>query len=128
MVEQETDGVTHAHIGAHLLSLWGLPDGIVEAVAHHHDPSEVDGLAFDGVAAVHIANGLANELVPGRPRATAPAAGLDLELLDRLGLRPRLDLWRQRARELAERRRLSGTPAPGGSGSPEVPNCRTGAK
>jgi putative nucleotidyltransferase with HDIG domain len=100
VVEQETDGVTHAHIGAHLLSLWGLPDPIVEAVAHHHDPSEVDGLAFDGVAAVHIANGLANELIPAS-EGHAPAAGLDLELLDRLGLRPRLDLWRQRARELA---------------------------
>jgi putative nucleotidyltransferase with HDIG domain len=101
VVEAEADGVTHAQIGAHLLSLWGLPDGIVEAVAHHHDPSEVDGLAFDGIAAVHIANGLANELVPpgeGEP----PAAGLDLELLDRLGLRPRLDLWRQRARELGD--------------------------
>jgi putative nucleotidyltransferase with HDIG domain len=100
VVEEETDGVTHADVGAHLLSLWGLPDGIVEAVAHHHAPSEVDGLAFDGIAAVHIANGLANELHPaaeGQP----PAAGLDLELLDRLGLRPRLDLWRQRARELA---------------------------
>jgi hypothetical protein len=60
----------------------------------------VDGLAFDGVAAVHIANGLANELhPPGEDEA--PAATLDLELLDRLGLRPRLDLWRQRARELA---------------------------
>jgi putative nucleotidyltransferase with HDIG domain len=101
VVEQEVDGVTHAHIGAHLLSLWGLPDGIVEAVAHHHDPSEVDGLAFDGVAAVHIANGLANELVPAT-EDEAPAAGLDLQLLDRLGLRPRLDLWRQRARDLAD--------------------------
>ncbi len=100
VVEEEADGVTHAHIGAHLLSLWGLPDPIVEAVAHHHDPSEVDGLAFDGVAAVHIANGLANELIPVT-EGDAPAAGLDLELLDRLGLRPRLDLWRQRTRELA---------------------------
>jgi putative nucleotidyltransferase with HDIG domain len=100
VVEAEADGVTHAHIGAHLLSLWGLPDGIVEAVAHHHDPSEVDGLAFDGVAAVHIANGLANELHPATDEEP-PAAGLDLELLDRLGLRPRLDLWRSRSRELA---------------------------
>jgi putative nucleotidyltransferase with HDIG domain len=101
VVEAERDGVTHAHIGAHLLSLWGLPDGIVEAVAHHHDPAVVDGLAFDGVAAVHIANGLANELAPAGEDA-APAAGLDLELLDRLGLRPRLEVWRQRARELAD--------------------------
>jgi putative nucleotidyltransferase with HDIG domain len=101
VVEQEADGVTHAHVGAHLLSLWGLPDGIVEAVAHHHDPSSVDALAFDGVAAVHIANGLANEIAPpaeGEP----PRAGLDVELLDRLGLRPRLEVWRGRARELAD--------------------------
>jgi putative nucleotidyltransferase with HDIG domain len=101
VVEQETDGVTHAHVGAHLLSLWGLPDGIVEAVAHHHDPSSVDGLAFDGVAAVHIANGLANEIAPAA-EGEPPRAGLDVELLDRLGLRPRLELWRGRARELAE--------------------------
>jgi putative nucleotidyltransferase with HDIG domain len=101
VVEQETDGVTHAAVGAHLLSLWGLPDPIVEAVAHHHDPSSVDGLAFDGVAAVHIANGLANEIVPAL-EGEAPLAGLDVELIDRLGLRPRLDIWRSRARELAE--------------------------
>jgi putative nucleotidyltransferase with HDIG domain len=101
VVEQETDGVTHAAVGAHLLSLWGLPDPIVEAVAHHHDPSSVDGLAFDGVAAVHIANGLANEIVPV-PDGVASPAGLDVELIDRLGVRPRLDVWRSRARELAE--------------------------
>ena len=101
MVEQETDGVTHAAVGAHLLSLWGLPDAIVEAVAHHHDPGSVDGLAFDGVAAVHIANGLANEIVPPA-EGEAPLAGLDVELIDRLGLRPRLDVWRSRALELAD--------------------------
>jgi putative nucleotidyltransferase with HDIG domain len=100
VLEQETYGVTHAHVGAHLLSLWGLPDGIVEAVAHHHDPAAVDGLAFDGVAGVHIANALANEVTPANEDAP-PAAGIDLELVDRLGLRPRLQVWRQRTLELA---------------------------
>jgi HD-like signal output (HDOD) protein len=108
VLEEQTQGVTHAGIGAHLLSLWGLPDGIVEAVAHHHDPSAVDGLAFDGVAAVHIANGLAHEIVPVA-EDEAPAAGIDLELLDRLGLRPRLDLWRQRVRDLVDVAEGSGT-------------------
>jgi putative nucleotidyltransferase with HDIG domain len=100
-IEQENDGVTHADVGAHLLSLWGLPDGLVESVAHHHDPSSVPGFAFDGVAAVHIADALSHELEP-RSEEDAPVATVDEALLDRLGLRPRLDLWRQQARQLAE--------------------------
>lgn len=100
-IERETDGVTHAEVGAYLLSLWGLPDGIVEAVAHHHDPGSVPGVAFDGVVAVHIANTLANELAPAAENAPPPAA-LDEELLDRLGLQARVDVWRQHARQLSD--------------------------
>jgi putative nucleotidyltransferase with HDIG domain len=103
-VELETEGVTHADVGAHLLSLWGLPDAIVEAVAHHHEPVCLDRMALDGVAdamaAVHIANGLANELAPARPGGPA-ATGIDEEAFERLGLHPRLELWRERARQLA---------------------------
>lgn len=100
-IEQAYEGVTHADIGAHLLSLWGLPDAIAEAVAHHHRAGSVDGLALDAVAAVHIANALAHELHP--PAAGTPqAASLDEALLDRLGLRPRVDLWRHLARQLDE--------------------------
>lgn len=98
-VELDHDGVTHADLGAHLLSLWGLPDGIVEAVAHHHDPDTVAGLMLDGVVAVHIANALANELDP--PAADGPpAAPLDAELIARLGLETRLELWRHQARQI----------------------------
>jgi putative nucleotidyltransferase with HDIG domain len=98
-VERASEGVTHADIGAHLLSLWGLPDAIAEAVAHHHNAGCVEGLSLDAVAAVHIANALANELHPAGPD-DPPHAGLDEALLDRLGLRPRLDLWRIQARQL----------------------------
>lgn len=98
-VERESEGVTHADIGAHLLSLWGLPDAIAEAVAMHHRAGVVEGLALDAVAAVHIANSLAHELHPPAP-GSPPAASLDEALLDRLGLRPRLDLWRHLARQL----------------------------
>ena len=101
VVEQEADGVTHAEIGAHLLSLWGLPDVIVEAVASHHSPSSVPGPAFDGVAAVHIANVLANEVTPGDPAAPPPAP-LDERLLEQLRLHERVEPWRQTARRLAE--------------------------
>jgi HD-like signal output (HDOD) protein len=58
--------VTHAPRGRDLvhilLSLWGLPDGVVEAVAHHHDPGVVPGATLDAVAAVHIADALAHEV------------------------------------------------------------------
>ncbi|MGH2877412.1 MAG: HDOD domain-containing protein [Solirubrobacteraceae bacterium] len=100
-VEQvHAGGVTHADLGAHLLSLWGLPDPIVEAVANHHSPGSVPGLAFDGVMAVHIANALANEIAPTGPDAPPPAP-LDDELLAQMGLGPRIDLWRHLARQLA---------------------------
>ena len=36
LVEQE-HGYTHAHVGAYLLGLWGLPPAVVDAVARHHD-------------------------------------------------------------------------------------------
>jgi HD-like signal output (HDOD) protein len=112
-VELEREGVTHAELGAYLLSLWGLPDGIVEAVAHHHSPGTADGYAFDGVAVVHIADALAHELAPaGEDAPKAPT--VDEDLLDRLGMRPRLDLWRHMARQLVETPPLA----------PSVPSAR----
>ena len=98
-IELEHDGVSHADVGAYLLSLWGLPDGIVEAVGSHHNPASVPGLAFDGVAAVHIADALAHEMAPG-PDDGPPPPTIDEDLIARLGLGTRLDLWRQRARQL----------------------------
>jgi HD-like signal output (HDOD) protein len=98
-VETEREGVTHADLGAHLLSLWGLPDGIAEAVAHHHRPVAVEGLELDAVAAVHIANALAHELHPPQ-EGSPPYQPLDEDLLDRLQIRPQLELWRRLARQL----------------------------
>jgi HD-like signal output (HDOD) protein len=97
--QEEAEGVTHADLGAHLLSLWGLPDGITEAVAHHHRPGILEGLELDAVGAVHIANALAHELQPAEAGA-APHQTLDDDVLDRLGVRPQLDLWRRLARQL----------------------------
>ncbi len=98
LVELEEQGITHAATGAYLLSLWGLPDGVVEAVAHHHDPLAVPGAALDAVAAVHIANALAHEVQRGPDRKPPPPA-LDEAYLDELGVRDRLDQWRALAGE-----------------------------
>ncbi len=99
-VERDLEGITHAATGGYLLSLWGLPDGVVEAVAHHHDPLADRGAALDAVAAVHIADALAHDVEP------APGDGASLLLLDdayveQLGVRSRLDQWLELARDAA---------------------------
>jgi len=98
-VEQEVQGVTHAATGAYLLSLWGLPDGVVEAVAYHHQPSAVSAPVLDAVAAVHIADALAHEVESGS--VGDPRPRLDDAFVDRLGVRPQLDRWREVARSAA---------------------------
>ena len=40
MLEQQKLKVTHAIVGAYLLSLWGFPYPVIEAVAYHHTPGE----------------------------------------------------------------------------------------
>jgi HD-like signal output (HDOD) protein/CheY-like chemotaxis protein len=39
-VESELIGVTHAQVGAYLLSLWGLPQTVLDAVMFHHSGEE----------------------------------------------------------------------------------------
>ena len=107
--EREQQGITHAGTGAYLLSLWGLPDGVVEAVAHHHDPGSFPGLALHPVAAVHIANVLAHQLHPDT-RDNPPPGTLDATFLDGLGLQGRDKLWNQLSAKWA--RHLDGNSHP----------------
>lgn len=57
-VEMAVLGTTHAAIGAHLLSLWGLSTSVVEAVALHHQPSLTSDERFSALTAVHVADAL----------------------------------------------------------------------
>ncbi|MCK6545741.1 response regulator [Myxococcota bacterium] len=43
LVERETERVSHARVGAYVLALWGLPYGLVEAVAWHHEGPAPEG-------------------------------------------------------------------------------------
>lgn len=58
-LERRSGRVSHALVGAYLLSLWGLPSSVVEAVAFHHTPEKLSGTMFDAAVAVHIADSLA---------------------------------------------------------------------
>jgi HD-like signal output (HDOD) protein len=99
----ELFGATHAEIGAYLLGLWQIPFPIVEAVANHHTPGRVEQEGLHLVAAVHIADVLANEqmgaMAGGLKR---PIVELDPAYLARLGCSAKLGEWREIAMGLAQ--------------------------
>jgi HD-like signal output (HDOD) protein len=60
--EEELLGTSHAEIGAYLLGLWGLPNLLVEAVAHHHHPTRIQHSGLDSTVAVFLSDILTHEL------------------------------------------------------------------
>jgi putative nucleotidyltransferase with HDIG domain len=84
--EQGTFGADHAHVGAYLLRLWGLPEAIAGPVQFHHAPRSADILGFCPLLAVHASQELAPERILNR---------LDAELVDQLALTDRIESWRE---------------------------------
>ncbi len=85
--EIEIIGVSHADIGAHLLSLWGLPTAIVEAVAFHHNPADHVYPNPSALTAVHLANAFMHQIANNDNINRY----LDIEYISRLGLTARLN-------------------------------------
>ena len=97
-VEHEHFDVTHAHVGACLLGLWGLPATIVEAVAFHHAPA---GVFHDDTAlldAIHAADAMAGAIVQRRA-PDANACPIDPIVLSREGTGQTVHAWRAIAAE-----------------------------
>jgi hypothetical protein len=84
-----------------VLDLWGLPHGIVEAVAYHHGPSEIHDPIFDVTAAVAIAVALLDDLDPDRAASNPPA--LERAYLEQMSVADRIDGWRRTAIEIERR-------------------------
>jgi HD-like signal output (HDOD) protein len=89
--EREVFGADHAHLGAYLLGVWGLSDGIVETVAFHHHPGDCLVAGFGAITAVHVANALAEAQAHGM----AEIAGVDKVYVERQHLSLRLGRWRE---------------------------------
>jgi len=87
LAEKEILGANHGVIGAHLLSLWGLHDPILEAVAFHHNPQHNTQPTRNILTAVHIANAIDNNN-PGDRSELVSALDKDylegLDLIDQL--------------------------------------------
>jgi len=61
--EQSAFGVSHAHIGARLLSRWGLPEDVTVATLHHHNAPELAEPYQRLAAMINLANSLAQQVV-----------------------------------------------------------------
>ena len=104
--EQELLGADHAQIGAELGLVWNLPQEVVQVIAYHHAPDEVDEDRGDVmVDLVHAADCLSHSMgfgadVGGMQRQVDNAA------IARLGLR-HIDLEHVASRALPEIEGLS---------------------
>jgi len=89
--EQVCLGCTHAEMGAYLMSIWGLPLSLVQAVAFHHRPSHPGEAHFSSLTAVHAANAIVggSDSQPGNH-----ATELDQNYLLSLGLHEHVPTWR----------------------------------
>src|SRR5688572_16904022 len=83
---------SHAELGGYLLGQWGLPVGVVEAVAYHHRPAQARRQSFSALTAVHVANTLGKK---GPSECQLIPQPIDVEYLRSLDLHERVNGWRQ---------------------------------
>ncbi|MDB6037222.1 MAG: hypothetical protein JWM99_1063 [Verrucomicrobiales bacterium] len=87
VLEQMVFGASHAHIGAYLLGLWGLPDLVVDTVEAHHSLGMQKSKGFSVATAVH----LAQCLEPAGKRIT----NVDHQYLEQIGVPENIGVWQQ---------------------------------
>jgi len=90
--ELEIFGAEHSGVAAYLLSLWGLPVTMVEAVAFHHTPSSSEHIEFGALTAVHAADVLEHQL--STEPCAYPLPNFDESYLATLGVQNRIEEWR----------------------------------
>jgi HD-like signal output (HDOD) protein len=93
-------GASHAELGAELMALWNLPISVVEALALHHHPSRLLSSGFGPLAAAHVGDAFEQEL-SGSPE-DADGNGIDVNYLADLGLKDRVESWRESCRRELE--------------------------
>lgn len=90
--ERSVLGTTHAEVGGGLLDRWGVPLGVVEAVALHHEPRASDHSQFTPLTAVHLANGILHEQLSQWSEGES-GCRLDGGYLERLGVQHIPEQW-----------------------------------
>lgn len=81
--ENQIIGTNHADVGACLLCNWGLPELLIESVAHHHAPNLKPKPQLSSI--VHVANAIALEAGPS-PGWASYAMRVNESAIESLGL------------------------------------------
>jgi len=92
-IEEKLIHISHAEVGAYLLSLWGLPSAVVAAVAHHHHPRRAPAKGVGMILVVYSANLLAHEICAPESGAVPPQ--IDEDYLQEAGALTLLPEWRR---------------------------------
>lgn len=80
-------GVDHGSLGAYLLSIWGLPHVLTEAVAHHEAPEAIEHATFEVPDAIHLADRLVRKVQPAPfEPSVSDEPEIDLVRFKRLGV------------------------------------------
>ena len=93
LAETEEFDVRQGPIGAHVLSLWGIPVRIVQAVAFHAKPMAASEGYQEVATLAHAACALAED---------PTGAQIDLEPLRHAGLEGQVEIWRALAQEIGD--------------------------
>lgn len=99
--EYQVYNASHAELGGYLLGAWGLPSGVVDAVAFHHRPGHARLQKFSALTAVHAANTLGKK---GPSECGLNPQSVSMEYLRGLDLAERAEGWKQFFTEALERR------------------------
>lgn len=95
-IEKDVMGHCHPEVGAYLLSIWGLPNPVVECVAYHHTPSACVETGFAPVSAVHIATAIT------QAGGSDDLPGLDSDYVEKLGVTDKVPNWTRAANEIGD--------------------------
>jgi putative nucleotidyltransferase with HDIG domain len=87
--ERQAFGASHAEVGSYLFGLWGLPYGIVEAIAWHHRPSQSGMPDKCPLTALHAANSIDHAAHPAQVQSH-----VDDVYLESLGLADSYTEWK----------------------------------
>ena len=98
--ERRVFDTTHAEVGGYLLGIWGLPDNIIEAIFFHQNPGISPEKKFGLITAVHVANALVANGMPGY--TAGELSVIDYEHVKKIGKHKRIEIWKEKCREIME--------------------------